>query len=103
MASRDKKKVEARLNLDHLTKLARVTGVPLVLHGGSGIREEDVRQSFVHGIAKINVGTEIRQVFETVRRESNKETDAQQALYERTRSLIRETYRLTGSKKKLSS
>ena len=98
---RDKKKIEARLNLEHLAKLAEITGVPLVLHGGSGIREEHVRQSFAHGISKINVGTEIRHTFETALTETNSEEKAQDALYQRTRSLIRETYRLSNSKKTL--
>ena len=34
-ALRDKKKTAAKLNIDHLSKLSRVTGIPLVLHGGS--------------------------------------------------------------------
>ena len=37
-ALKDQKKVEARLNLDRLNQLSQVTGIPLVLHGGSGIR-----------------------------------------------------------------
>src|SRR5512137_548546 len=32
-ATRDQKKVQARLALDHLEELAAVTGIPLVLHG----------------------------------------------------------------------
>jgi len=40
--AKDQKKVEARLSLDHLAKLRQATGVPLVLHGGSGVRRDDV-------------------------------------------------------------
>ena len=98
---RDKKKIEARLNLDHLERLAEITGVPLVLHGGSGIREEHVRQAFAHGISKINVGTDIRHVYETALAETNSEEKAQDALYHRTRSLIRETYGLSNTKETL--
>ena len=63
-ATKDQKKVEARLSLDHLAKLSNVTGIPLVLHGGSGIKQEDMLASMKKGIAKVNVGTEIRQAYE---------------------------------------
>ena len=60
-AMRHEKKVEARLNLELLEQLQRETGIPLVLHGGSGCRQEYVCQAIQKGIAKINVGTELRQ------------------------------------------
>jgi ketose-bisphosphate aldolase len=100
-AQRDEKKVEARLNLDHLAKLSISTGIPLVLHGGSGIREEDVRQAFANGITKINVGTEIRQAYEVALADTNSEKKAGEALYERVRCLIREIYRLSDTGKTL--
>jgi fructose-bisphosphate aldolase class II len=98
-AHRDERKVEARLNIEHLEKLAAVTGVPLVLHGGSGIQPEYVRRAFSAGISKINVGTEIRQVYERNLKGPETTTEAQEAVYRRTRELIRETYRLSGSRK----
>ncbi len=100
-AARDQKKVEARLALEHLARLAEVTRVPLVLHGGSGIRPEDLRRSFALGIAKINVGTEIRQAYEVGLRESGSEEKGREAVYRRTRSLLSETYRISGSRARL--
>jgi ketose-bisphosphate aldolase len=100
-AARDQKKVEARLALGHLARLAELTNVPLVLHGGSGIRAEDLRASFTRGIAKINVGTEIRQAYEAAWRKTGSEEEGREAVYRRTRSLLAETYRLTGSRAKL--
>jgi fructose-bisphosphate aldolase class II len=100
-AQRDQRKVEARLNIEHLEKLAAVTGVPLVLHGGSGIQPEYVRRAFAAGISKINVGTEIRQAYEKALKDSGNVPDAQEAVYRRTRELIRETYRLSGSRETL--
>ncbi len=81
---KDQKKVEARLNLEHLALLAEVTGVPLVLHGGSGVRKEYVLEGVKHGIAKINVGTEIRQPYEVALKETGSVARAKQAVYERT-------------------
>lgn len=99
-AQRDQKKVEARLALEHLDKLARSTGIPLVLHGGSGIRPEDLRKAFPRGIAKLNVGTELRQAYEgALRRGGAKE--AREAVRLRTRELLRETYGLSGSRGRL--
>jgi ketose-bisphosphate aldolase len=99
-AQRDQKKVEARLNLEHLAKLARITGIPLVLHGGSGIRPEDLRKAFAQGIAKLNVGTELRQAYEGALRRGGA-TEAREAAYLRTRELLRETYGLSGSRGRL--
>jgi fructose/tagatose bisphosphate aldolase len=60
-ALKDRKKVEARLNLEHLARLRQATGVPLVLHGGSGVKREYLLAAIKKGIAKVNIGTEIRQ------------------------------------------
>ena len=95
-ATKDQKKLEARLSLDHLAKLAEVTGVPLVLHGGSGIRQEDMLASMKKGIAKVNVGTEIRQAYEQALKSGGSEKDAQEAVYARTSSLIKDWFKLSG-------
>lgn len=95
-ATRDQKKVEARLALDHLEKLAKATGVPLVLHGGSGIQQEYVLKSMKKGIAKINVGTEIRQAYELALKSGGSVAYAQEAVYQRTVSLIRDWFGLAG-------
>jgi len=63
-ALRDRPKGESRLNLQHLETLHRATGVPIVLHGGSGVRHEDVLEGMKRGIAKVNVGFEIRKAYE---------------------------------------
>jgi fructose-bisphosphate aldolase class II len=85
---KDQKKIAARLDVEHLEKLFQATGVPLVLHGGSGIARQYLLSSFKKGIAKINIGTEIRQVYETRLQSDGKVSAAQQAVYERTRALI---------------
>ncbi len=85
---KDQKKVEARLNLERLDQIHKATGVPLVLHGGSGIKMDNVRAAMHFGIAKINIGTEIRQAYEVALKETGSTTRAQQAVYERTRWVI---------------
>lgn len=44
---------------DILQEINQKTGIPLVMHGGSGIPEEMIRESIRNGICKINVNTEI--------------------------------------------
>jgi fructose-bisphosphate aldolase, class II len=97
-ALKDKKKVEARLNLNHLEKLSRVTGIPLVLHGGSGVQRKYVLDAVKRGIAKMNIGTEIRQAYEAALKESGV-VAAQEAVYERTCWIIRDYIGVTGSRK----
>jgi ketose-bisphosphate aldolase len=96
-AAKDAKKVEARLNIDHLRVIVERTHVPLVLHGGSGIRKEYVLQAIRHGITKINVGTEIRQAYEWTLREKGKVEEAQKAVTEKVEELIRGYYEIPGS------
>ena len=96
---KDKKKVEARLNLDHLEKLRQATGIPLVLHGGSGVRREFLLAAIKKGITKVNIGTEIRQAYESALGESGSVATAQDAVYERTCWLIRDYFGLAGARK----
>ena len=49
--------------LDLLEKIHAHVQVPLVLHGGSGIPEDDVRKAINGGIRKVNVGTHIRYTY----------------------------------------
>jgi len=91
-ARRDEKKVEARLNLDRLEQLSQATGIPLVLHGGSGIKQDYVRAAAKKGITKVNVGTEIRQTYEVALKESGDVAKAQDAVYDRTVQLIRDYF-----------
>lgn len=63
-AARTQKKLQARLDLEHVARLREAAGVPLVLHGGSGIPREYVQGAIRAGIAKVNIGTAIRQPYE---------------------------------------
>ena len=101
-AARDQKKVQARLHIDHLRRLREVTGVPLVLHGGSGIRPEYLREAVQNGIVKINIGTEIRQAYERALSESGEVAPGQRAVAESIRQLVGDVYRIAGSAGRLA-
>ncbi|MDD4081262.1 MAG: class II fructose-bisphosphate aldolase [Eubacteriales bacterium] len=87
---KDKKKPAARLDVDHIRALRNALNIPLVLHGGSGIQQDYIARGVKAGIAKINVGTEIRQPYERVIAEGGSVLQAQDAVYKRTVELIRE-------------
>ncbi|MHA6259778.1 class II fructose-bisphosphate aldolase [Sporosarcina sp. CAU 1771] len=48
---------DPNLRLDRLEEINNEVEIPLVLHGGSGISQEDFRHAISHGIRKINVAT----------------------------------------------
>jgi ketose-bisphosphate aldolase len=53
--------VNPKLNLKRLKEIKKVTGrTPLVLHGGSGTRQGDIKEAIRLGVVKINIGTEIK-------------------------------------------
>ena len=52
------------LNFDRLAEIQKSTnGKPLVLHGGSGIPQEQVKKAITLGVSKVNVNTELQLVF----------------------------------------
>lgn len=54
---------KSRLDLDLIRKLRARLATPLVLHGGTGIDEADLKEAVRLGICKINVGTLLRRTF----------------------------------------
>ena len=100
-AKRSEKKIAARLNIEHLDKIRRATGVPFVLHGGSGIPRRYVLDAIRHGVAKINIGTAIRQPFEALREESIEK--ARRAVYETVREILCAELAVEGSAELINS
>lgn len=96
---KDSKKIAARLNIGHLKKINAAAGVPLVLHGGSGIQKEYLREAFASGIAKINVGTTVRQAYEKGARISPEK--AAEETYKSVVEVIRDEYAIEGTAAKL--
>jgi ketose-bisphosphate aldolase len=96
---KDQKKTEARLNLELLERLHQATGIPLVLHGGSGVKRDYFLAAVKRGIAKVNVGFEIRSAYEVTLRASEGDISAaQDAVYERTCWLLKDYFGIAGSR-----
>ena len=53
----------AKLDISRIEKIRELTGVPLVLHGASGVNDDEVRKGITAGICKINIDTRIRMIF----------------------------------------
>lgn len=51
-------KGEPNLGFDRMEEVMKLTNVPLVLHGGTGIPTKDIKRAISLGSAKINVNTE---------------------------------------------
>lgn len=52
-----------KIDLEHLAKIAEVSPVPLVLHGGSGIPFETIAAMKQYGMVKINIASDLRQAY----------------------------------------
>ena len=47
------------LDIERLKQIRNATDVPLVLHGGSGLTDDDFKSTIKHGIAKVNIFTDL--------------------------------------------
>ncbi|MGN0314347.1 MAG: class II fructose-bisphosphate aldolase, partial [Fusicatenibacter sp.] len=63
------KKKHARLNFDLIRTLRDKIDIPLVIHGCSGVSDEDLKKAVSLGINKVNVATEFNIAFTDALRE----------------------------------
>lgn len=56
-------KGEPKLDLERLKKIKELTGIPLVLHGSSGVPDHTIKKAIALGIRKVNIDTNIREAF----------------------------------------
>lgn len=65
-----------KINYELIKMIARITNMPLVLHGGSGIPDEIIKESIKSGICKLNINTDLQVVWTRAVREHLKEDSA---------------------------
>ena len=51
------------INAELVSEIKNITGIPLVLHGGSGLRDEDFTNAIKAGISIVHINSEIRLAF----------------------------------------
>jgi fructose-bisphosphate aldolase class II len=54
---------DATLDFDLIAEIAKTVGVPLVLHGSSGVSDPDLQKAVKAGMSKINIATHLNNVF----------------------------------------
>lgn len=52
-----------KLDLDRLQEIKKLVNIPIVLHGASGVPEDQIREATKLGVNKINIDTDIRVAF----------------------------------------
>lgn len=56
-------KGEPKLDFERLEKIKQLVDVPIVLHGSSGVLDEDIKKAIGLGIRKVNIDTNLREAF----------------------------------------
>jgi fructose-bisphosphate aldolase class II len=101
---------EAGLDISRIEAIHQEIGVPLVLHGSSGVKHESVVEAIEHGICKVNVATYLNQAFVRGMREGFEkhpdEVDPRKYLSiarENVKEAVREKIRLFKSNERIDS
>ena len=81
------------LDVERIERIRAVTGVPLVLHGASGVPLDDVRAAISAGVHKLNADTDLRHAFRRGIEETWAQGDRQfeEAMAEGRRQMIEAT------------
>ena len=97
-------KIQPKLDFNRLQDIRAALDTPLVLHGGSGLSEDDFRNSIKYGIAKVNIFTDICNVILDAMSESEKAGEnyvkMREAKIEAVRKLTVEKIKIFGSEGK---
>ncbi|MFH1456552.1 MAG: class II fructose-bisphosphate aldolase [Patescibacteria group bacterium] len=59
-----------KINQEILKQIKHQINIPIVLHGASGVSDEDIRQAISNGVVIINIDTRIRETFSNTLRET---------------------------------
>jgi fructose-bisphosphate aldolase class II len=70
-----------KLGIERIKQIREACGVPLVLHGGSGISDDDFKKAIKAGISVIHINTEIRIAYDEALKKSLAENPSEVAPY----------------------
>ena len=98
-------KKEPKIDIERIKAIRKATGgIPLVLHGGSGIPDEQVKAAIKAGIRKMNIGTDVCCAFAAGTKETLEDPDRSLAIdvfmkhpIETVKKLAIEKIRLVGA------
>lgn len=66
-----------RLNFDVIARTRELTDAPIVMHGGTGVPDDDVRRAISLGVKKVNIGTEVKHAYTTAMRDYANQMDTE--------------------------
>ena len=94
-------KSKPKLDFERLKEIRGMVETPLVLHGGSGLTDEDFRKAIANGIAKVNIFTDINNASAKTAHDLFKEgagmTDLMPSITEAVKRATEEKMELFGS------
>ena len=94
-------KSKPKLDFERLKEIRGMVETPLVLHGGSGLTDEDFRKAIANGIAKVNIFTDINNASAKTAHDQFKEgagmTDLMPSITEAVKRATEEKMELFGS------
>ena len=68
-------KGEPKLDMQRLIEIGKITDAFLVLHGGSGIPEDKLKEAIKNGITKVNIATDTKDLFMKTLKEIMRNSD----------------------------
>lgn len=92
-----------RLNIERIKEIREACGVPMVLHGGSGIADEDFVNAIKAGISIIHINTEIRVAYKEAVEKFLKENPNEVAPYKFLKTGVEAVERVVEERLKLFS
>ena len=96
-----KGKSNPRIDENRVKEISDATGVPLVLHGGSGLVDEDFTKGIKNGMACVHINTEIRIAFVDAVKKAILEDPDQIAPYKLMKNSIDEVERVVEARLRL--
>lgn len=94
-------KLPPKLDFERIRTIAKTVDVPLVLHGGSGLTDNDFRRAIQEGISKVNIFTDINVA--AVKAEFSKFTDMNKGIIDLIPAAVEAIKQETMKKMKLFS
>jgi len=92
-----------KLNIERIGEIRKACGIPLVLHGGSGISDEDFKKAIKAGISVIHVNTEIRVAYKEALEKFLKENPNEVVPYKILKPAVEAIEKVVESRLKLFS
>ncbi len=90
-----------KLDIGRIKDIREACGVPLVLHGGSGISDEDFKEAIKAGIAIIHINTEIRVAYKEALEKFLKENPKEVAPYKFSKQAVEAVEKVVEERLKL--